>query len=191
MRNQGGRARQGRRGLLLLAGGLGLCALGWKDQAARAHSYPPTTAGPLPPGARATKVLVLKQRRALFLLDGTDTLKQYRVALGLNPVGAKQRQGDYRTPEGRYTIDYRNARSAYYRSLHISYPNAADRARAKAQGVDPGGDIMIHGLPNGQAAVGAAHTRRDWTWGCIAVTNEELDELWRAVPLGTPIELKP
>jgi murein L,D-transpeptidase YafK len=113
------------------------------------------------------------------------------MALGGEPVGAKARQGDHKTPEGVYIMDHRNAHSSFYRSIHISYPSAQDRARAKKLGVSPGGDIYLHGLPNGWGAIGKAHRLKDWTDGCIAVTNEEMDEIWASVPDGTVIEIKP
>jgi murein L,D-transpeptidase YafK len=147
---------------------------------------------PLPPGARADRVLVLKSERRLTLLRSGDELRSYRIALGGSPIGHKTRQGDSRTPEGVYTIDYRNLRSAYHRSLHISYPNAADRAAARAAGVvSPGGDIMIHGIRNGMGWLGDQHRRVYWTDGCIAVTNLEIEEIWDAVADGTPIEIRP
>ncbi len=118
-------------------------------------------------------------------------IRSYKVALGRNPTGAKMQRGDSRTPEGAYTISGRNAASAFHRSLRISYPSAADRERAKRQGIDPGGDIMIHGLPNGQGYVGAGRRLIDWTDGCIAVTNSEIEEIWRLVSDGTPIQINP
>ena len=118
-------------------------------------------------------------------------MTSYEVALGSDPVGPKQRVGDGRTPEGRYVLDWRSRRSDHHRSIHLSYPNAADRARAEAAGVDPGGGIMIHGLPNGLGEIGAAHRAGDWTDGCIAVTNEEIEQIWDLVPDGTPIEIVP
>lgn len=145
----------------------------------------------LPAHVRADRIVVDKSERRLSLYAGGRLLKHYSVALGGNPVGDKLQEGDERTPEGRYVIDYRNARSRYHRSLHISYPSREDRRGAARRGVSPGGDIMIHGLPNGLGALGAAHTRTDWTLGCIAVTNEEIDEIWRAVPDGTPIDITP
>ncbi len=125
------------------------------------------------------------------LLRNGKLLKRYPIALGGHPAGHKQRQGDRRTPEGRYTISGRNPKSSYHLSLRISYPNEADRQRAFKAGVDPGGDIMIHGLPNGQADLGASHRDYDWTDGCIAVTNEEIEEIWSLVPDGTPIRIDP
>ena len=147
--------------------------------------------GVLEPDARATRIEVHKREHSLSLYDGDRLLKTYRIALGFNPLGHKEREGDGRTPEGAYVIDWRNPGSAYHLSMHISYPNAEDRARAAKKGVPPGGDIMIHGLSTGMAAVGAAHSKVDWTAGCIAVTNDEMDEIWRAVPDGTPITITP
>lgn len=138
----------------------------------------------------ADKVVVWKQQRKLELHRSGQVIRTYRIALGGAPVGHKTEQGDQKTPEGRYTIDFRNPRSQFYKSLHISYPNAADRAQARRRGVHPGGDIFIHGLGRGSTA-GAAHAERDWTLGCIAVTNEEIDEIWRLVRDGTPIEIHP
>jgi murein L,D-transpeptidase YafK len=136
-------------------------------------------------------VLVEKREHTLTPLDHGKVLKKYRVALGRNPVGPKARQGDHKTPEGVYDLDRRNAHSQFYRSIHISYPNARDRARAHKAGVAPGGDVMVHGLPTGYGWVGSGHRARDWTDGCIAVTNTEMDEIWKAVPDGTPIEIRP
>lgn len=142
-------------------------------------------------GAAVDKVLVLKGERRLLLLHVGRTVRSYRVALGRNPVGAKARQGDGRTPEGLYRLDWRNPESRFHRSLHVSYPNAADRARARRHGAPPGGDIMLHGLPPAAAWIGADHVLTDWTEGCIAVTNREIEEIWRLVADGTPIEIRP
>jgi murein L,D-transpeptidase YafK len=146
---------------------------------------------PLPPGATADRILVIKAERALILFRDGKPLKRYSVALGHAPVGAKRRQGDSRTPEGLYRIDSRNPLSGYHLSLHISYPDASDRARARRAGVSPGGAIMIHGIRNGFGWLGPRHRLVDWTDGCIAVTDEEIEEIWRAVPIGTPIEIRP
>ena len=127
----------------------------------------------------------------MTLYRSGKVLKTYKVALGSEPVGPKTRAGDHRTPEGKYILDFRNSHSKFHLSIHISYPNAADGAQAKKLGVAPGGSIMIHGLPRAFAFLGSLHRERDWTDGCIAVTNEEMDEIWRAVPNGTPIEIKP
>jgi len=145
----------------------------------------------LPSNARADRVFVVKSARTLTLLNHGRVLKVYAVALGGNPAGPKARQGDHKTPEGVYVLDRRNGHSQFYRSIHISYPNAQDRERARKLGVLPGGDIMVHGLPNGYGWIGSGHRARDWTDGCIAVTDEEMDEIWRAVADGTPIEIRP
>lgn len=140
---------------------------------------------------RADKVVVIKKKRLLLLVKDGEILRSYRVAIGRNPVGTKTRQGDNRTPEGEYILDRRNSRSRFYRSIHISYPNSADINRAQQRGVSPGSDIMIHGLPRNYEDVGDLHTVTDWTRGCIAVTNAEIDEILSFVPDGTPIEIRP
>lgn len=145
----------------------------------------------LPESAKADSVIVLKDQRRLLLLHGGATLKAYTVALGPEPHGHKTREGDGRTPEGNYRLDGRNPRSRFHLALHISYPNPSDRARAAAAGASPGGDIMIHGLPNGLGWIGKLHRLVDWTDGCVAVTNREMEEIWRAVDDGTPIEIVP
>lgn len=144
----------------------------------------------LPADAIADRVVVYKSQRKLVLFQGGAVLREYRIALGGNPVGPKQREGDGRTPEGLYAIDYRNLQSQFHLSLHISYPKAEDIARARRDRVEPGGLIMIHGLRNGMGALGRFHRYVDWTNGCIAVTNREIEEIWRAVPDGTVIELR-
>ena len=135
--------------------------------------------------------MVMKKDRTLTLLSQGKVLKTYKVALGGEPVGPKVRQGDHETPEGVYILDHRNAHSHFYHSIHISYPNVQDRARARKLGVSPGGDIYVHGLPNGYDWLGSSHRLKDWTDGCIAVTNQEMDEIWRTVADGTVIEIKP
>lgn len=161
--------------------------------AACAAPPPPAVVPPERPAmpAKADRVLVLKGERELQLLAGTRVLRSYRVALGSSPEGPKRRQGDGRTPEGHFVLDWRNPDSSFHRSINISYPGPADRARASALGIDPGGDIMIHGLPNGRGWIGADHASLDWTEGCIAVTNDEMDEIWAMVDDGTPIEIRP
>jgi lipoprotein-anchoring transpeptidase ErfK/SrfK len=139
----------------------------------------------------ADSIVVEKGARRLTLFREGIPVVSYAVALGGSPVGHKERAGDRRTPEGLYRIDGRNANSRFHLGLHVSYPNAADRARAAQLGVPTGGDIMIHGLPNGQGAVGAAHRQYDWTNGCVAVTDEEIEEIWSSVPVGTPIRILP
>jgi murein L,D-transpeptidase YafK len=118
-------------------------------------------------------------------------IRTYKVALGRGGLTPKEREGDGRTPEGHYIIDARNADSHYHRALHVSYPNAEDRQRAAKLGVAPGGAIMIHGLPNGEGMIGSAHRLYDWTLGCIAVTDPEIEEIWTLVPVGTPVEIRP
>ena len=144
---------------------------------------------PLPPSVTADKVVVLKSYRTLLLMKGDEVLKRYIVQLGADPVGSKVRQGDNKTPEGSYILDRHNANSQFHRSIHISYPNAGDLARARKLGVSPGGELFIHGLPNEFRGHGEA--LGDWTEGCIAVSNAEMDEIWRAVADGTPIEIRP
>lgn len=140
---------------------------------------------------QADRIVILKAKRTMFLYQGDKLLKTYRVALGGKPEGPKTQQGDHKTPEGVYKIDGKNSKSLYHLSLHISYPNEQDRAQARKRGVNPGGDIMIHGLPDQYAYLGALHRQHDWTEGCIAVTNAEIEEIWKLVPIGTSVEIKP
>ena len=139
----------------------------------------------------ADKVLIEKKERRLTLLSKGGVIKTYKIALGGNPVGPKMMQGDKKTPEGVYTIDSRNSNSEYHLSLHISYPNEIDKKRAKELGVSPGGNIMIHGIKNGLGWVGASHAKFDWTKGCIAVTDKEMQEIYRLVPDGTVVVIMP
>jgi murein L,D-transpeptidase YafK len=148
----------------------------------------PVSARALPVSATADRVLVLKTKRKLLLLKGEKVLKAYRISLGGHPVGRKTMEGDRKTPEGKYVLDWHNAESDFYKSIHISYPNQADIARAARLGVPPGEDLFIHGQPNDYQ--GPGKQPGDWTDGCIAVSNAEMDEIWRAVPDGTPIEIK-
>ncbi|HWG20944.1 MAG TPA: L,D-transpeptidase family protein [Terracidiphilus sp.] len=143
------------------------------------------------PAGKADSILILKKEHVLELLAGGKILRTYKVALGSGGLAPKQREGDGRTPEGRYVIDSRNEHSAYHKALHVSYPNPEDRRRAARLGASPGGEIMIHGLPNGKGWVGPAHRVYDWTLGCVAVTDQEIDEIWNLVPLGTPVEIRP
>lgn len=140
---------------------------------------------------KVDRILVEKGKRRLFLLDGEDIVRVFWISLGDNPVGHKLQEGDERTPEGTYTIDYRNPDSRFHRSLHISYPNDADRERAEREGVDPGGMIMIHGIGNALGWLRRFHRLMDWTDGCIAVTDAEMDTIWKLVEIGTPIEIVP
>lgn len=148
----------------------------------------------LPAGAfsaQADRVLVVKEERRLYLYQGEELLRSYKIALGKNPVGHKQRRGDNRTPEGRYNLDRRIADSKFYRAIHISYPNEQDERRAAAKGLHPGGSIMIHGVPNRYSDGKDFFVRHDWTEGCIAVTNEDMFEIWQLVAENTPIEIRP
>jgi murein L,D-transpeptidase YafK len=146
---------------------------------------------PLPQGTTIDGILVEKSARRLTVVAGATKLKSYRVALGRNPVGAKQQEGDMKTPEGVYWIDWHNAESDYHLSLHVSYPSEQDTARAAERGVNAGFDIMIHGIANGGGWIGSFHRLHDWTAGCIALTDEEIEELYRVTPDGTPIEIRP
>jgi L,D-peptidoglycan transpeptidase YkuD (ErfK/YbiS/YcfS/YnhG family) len=139
----------------------------------------------------ADKILIEKKERRLTLFSKGEVLKTYQIALGGNPNGPKERQGDNKTPEGTYVIDSRNKDSRYHLSLHVSYPNEKDKKRAKQLDVSPGGDIMIHGIKNGFSWVGDLHTGVDWTKGCIAVTDEEIEEIERLAPNGTIVEIRP
>lgn len=138
----------------------------------------------------ADRILVLKSAHTMELVSHGQVLKTYKVALG-DPHGPKTQIGDRKTPEGVYSVDAKNPHSLFHRALHLSYPNSADRERARQLGVRPGGDIEIHGLPAQYAWLGAAHRAKDWTTGCIAVTNPEIDEIWQKVPVGTPVEIRP
>lgn len=140
---------------------------------------------------KADSVLILKKDHLLELSSGGKAIRSYKVALGQGGLARKDREGDGRTPEGHYVIDQKNAASHYRLSLHISYPNDDDRRRAAKLGVRPGGDIMIHGLPNGKGWVGPSHRLYDWTLGCVAVTDGEIEEIWKMVPVGTPVEIRP
>jgi murein L,D-transpeptidase YafK len=137
------------------------------------------------------RVLIEKSARQLTLLRNGKALRAYHVSLGSEPTGAKDRQGDGRTPEGLYRIDSRNAYSKYHRSLHVSYPNAADRLRARRLHVSPGGEIMIHGTPNRWRGLRLVFAHTDWTKGCIAVSDAEIEEIWKLVPNGTVVEIRP
>jgi murein L,D-transpeptidase YafK len=169
--------------LSLTLGGLGGCSsTAQKEKKDQASANSP-----------ADKILVKKSERKLYLLKDGQPIRSYRVSLGINPKGHKERQGDNRTPEGLYYIDGRNPGSRFHKALHVSYPSPKDREEAAKRGVAPGGQIMIHGHPDGgrfqnlrEMLAGA-----DWTAGCIAVTNPEIEEIWRLTSTGTPIEIIP
>jgi murein L,D-transpeptidase YafK len=154
-------------------------------------AYAYLNVNPLPRGAVADRLLVEKSSRRLTLLRNGKTLKTYSVALGGAPKGAKEFEGDKRTPEGIYTIEFHKPDSDFHLALHISYPEVRDIERAGAEGRSAGSDIMIHGLPNGRSWIGRFHRRSDWTAGCIAVADFEIEEIYLAVADGTPIELRP
>ena len=140
---------------------------------------------------RADYVVVDKSDRKLYLYKTGRVLREFDIALGQMPNGPKQREGDFRTPEGKYFLDARNVNSDFFLSIHISYPNEADRARARAQGVDPGGQIMIHGLPNQPKYSLRRYEDTDWTDGCIAVSNSDMVDIWLMTRDSTPIEIRP
>ena len=171
------------RSIGLLALGFLLCSWGNPGAAAAPQLEPRE--------ARATLVLVEKAERRLSLIRDEVVIRTYHVALGGDPTGPKRREGDSRTPEGHYKIDFKNQSSRFHLSLRVSYPDDRDRARAQSENVSPGGDIMIHGLPNGLGWLGASHLAYDWTDGCIAVTNAEIEEIWSLIDVGTPIEIRP
>jgi murein L,D-transpeptidase YafK len=191
--------------LSLLVGTVALSLVGHVDSlraVTKPSAVPASVANGAPPDSVSTprvpfghlladSIVVEKSHHRLSLYRHGALLRSYLVALGQQPVGDKVRIGDNRTPEGLFRIEARNPASLYHRSLKISYPDAAHRARARSLGVSPGGDIMIHGLPARQAWVGAAHRDFDWTEGCIAVTNKEIEEIWSVVPVGTPILIMP
>lgn len=156
----------------------------------------PTTVDSVPRAATArapkVRVLVEKSKRRLYVLRDGEPFLEYPVMLGGEPSGPKSRAGDLRTPEGVYTLDWRNPKSRYHKSIHISYPGPSDRQRAEEHGVDPGGMIMLHGEHDDPAMRRLIRRRaRDWTEGCIALNNEFMDEIWQVVPDGTPIEIRP
>ena len=145
---------------------------------------------PLPVGTTINRIVVEKSARRLSVFRNGNQVKVYRIALGRNPLGPKQEEGDMKTPEGIYQIDGRNRQSSFHLALHISYPSDEDEKRAAVRGVSAGFDIMIHGIQNGRGWIGAFHRWKDWTAGCIAVTDEEIEELWRVTPNGTTIEIR-
>lgn len=138
----------------------------------------------------ADSVLVDKSEKKLYLLKDGTIFAEYSVAFGANSEGHKQQEGDERTPEGRYLLDYKKADSSFYKAIHISYPSEADKKAAAANGVDPGGLIMIHGQRNRLGWLSFITQRFNWTDGCIAVSNGEMDEIWNSVPVNTPIEIR-
>jgi murein L,D-transpeptidase YafK len=140
---------------------------------------------------KAEKVIVKKSQSKLVLMSQDKVINEYHVAFGAEPKGHKQQEGDERTPEGKYVLDYKKSNSSFYKAIHISYPNEQDKLNAKKLGVDPGGLIMIHGQKNGFGLFSFITQKFNWTNGCIAVTNSEMDEIWEAVDENTPIEIRP
>jgi murein L,D-transpeptidase YafK len=169
-------------------------ALAWLAAAFVAFTSLPSAADfPVrrPSAIKADRVLIVKGERQLYLLRSGMVFRVYPIDLGRDPDGPKIEEGDGRTPEGEYVLDWRNPNSRFYRSIHISYPNWRDTSRARELGVHPGGLIMIHGLPSHLPVTSLDELPRDWTEGCIAVNNRAMDEIWAAVKDGTPIEILP
>jgi murein L,D-transpeptidase YafK len=148
----------------------------------------PAEAGDFP---LADLVIVEKANRQLFLLKEGEILRTFRIALGMAPVGDKEAEGDFRTPEGRYRLDARNPNSEFFLSIHVSYPNSDDVREARARGVDPGGSIMIHGQPNAPTRSETYYRTQDWTNGCVAVANSDMIDIWLMTGVDTPIEIRP
>jgi len=140
---------------------------------------------------KANKVQIIKSQRKLCLLASGKVIHTFRISMGPNPKGHKMFEGDGRTPEGVYTLDWRNEKSKFHKSIHISYPNDSDKQYAETHAKKPGGQIMVHGLPNGKSWLGYLHLLKNWTQGCIAVTNSEMDIIWQKVDDGIPIEILP
>ena len=136
-------------------------------------------------------VIIEKEKRELHLLADGEVFRTFPIALGIRPVGDKQEEGDFKTPEGRYILDMRNPNSEFFLSIHVSYPDAHDRREAAARGVDPGGAIMIHGQPNVPTRSETYYKTQDWTNGCIAVSNSDMIDIWLMTPDNTPIEIRP
>ena len=139
---------------------------------------------------KVDRVVVKKSESTLYLMKNKKIIKQYKVSFGAEPKGHKQQEGDEKTPEGNYTLDYKNSKSGYYKSIHLSYPNKKDKQKAKKLGVSAGGDIMIHGQKNGFSLLYFLTKWFNWTNGCMAVSNKEMDEIWNLVKVGTPIEIR-
>lgn len=142
-----------------------------------------------------TQVKVYKYKRYMDLMSGEQVIRRYVIRLGFSPEGHKRQEGDGKTPEGKYVLDWRNSKSQYYKSFHVSYPNEQDKKRAAQRGVEPGGEIMIHGSPNkinlGRELLKHYLPNHDWTFGCIAVSNAVMDEMWESIIDGTPIIIYP
>ncbi len=142
-------------------------------------------------GKRADRIVIVKSNRTMVLMSGEQVFRTYKVALGRSPVSPKTQLGDHKTPEGVYVIDAKKNPIRFHLALHISYPNKADRERAQREHVNPGSDVEIHGIENGLGWIGGLHREVDWTDGCVAVTDSEIEEIWDAVAVGTPVEIRP
>jgi murein L,D-transpeptidase YafK len=182
--------------MILLLGAAAILFAGPRDTTSRASKVVTPTISRSPvTGIKgsliADSIVVEKAKHTMTLFSAGFAVRSYQIALGKQPKGDKVQRGDNRTPEGTYFIDFKNPNSKYHKALHISYPDATHTARANALGVSPGGDIMIHGLPPAFASVGAQHREFDWTEGCIAVTDKEIEEIWSAIPTGVLIHIKP
>jgi murein L,D-transpeptidase YafK len=183
--------------LLLCAGAatLGLALTGARADSAATDSMPQAervmAAHPLQSLPPVDHLVVRKSDRKLFLMHGEDVVRFYKIALGLNPIGQKERAGDFRTPEGHYILSRRNPRSDYFLSMQVSYPNDHDMKRARRNHWDAGGSIMIHGLPNQLKHTPGYYEKTDWTDGCIAVTNADMVEIWLLTPDDAPIDILP
>jgi murein L,D-transpeptidase YafK len=160
------------------------------DAQASAVGTVPAAKTPTAAEEHADSILVVKSEHTLTLLSHGKPIKVYKVALGSGGLDPKDHEGDRKTPEGNYVIDRKNSQTLWHLTLHISYPNAADKARAAAEHLSPGGDIMIHGITKQFEYLGTMQANSDWTYGCIALSNPELDEVTRLVPIGTPIEIR-
>ncbi len=152
------------------------------------YFYPETT---IENGVVIDSIAVLKAKHQMRVYSKNELVKTYTIAIGLNPIGKKEYEGDKKTPEGHYTIYDKNPNSKYHKNLGISYPNATDKANAESLGKPPGGDVKIHGCNNKQSFLGKFQRWTDWTFGCVAVTNEEIDELYKHVAVGTPVSIVP
>lgn len=139
----------------------------------------------------ADQVIIDKSDRELYLLKAGEIFRTYKIALGIRPIGDKNMEGDFKTPEGNYLLDTRNPHSEYFLSIHVSYPNEADRRKAAAEGVPPGGAIMIHGQPNEPTRSETYYQTQDWTNGCIAVSNSDMIDIWLMTKENTMIEIRP
>ena len=139
----------------------------------------------------ADRVVIEKGARLLHLMHNGEAFRTFKIALGIRPVGDKKSEGDFKTPEGKYTLDHRNPNSEFFLSIHVSYPDSVDRREAAKRGVEPGGAIMIHGQPNEPSRSETYYRTRDWTNGCIAVTNSDMIDIWLMTGENTPIEIRP